>query len=271
MRVPKKYLLSIPAILIVLAFLNLHRKTEDTISSPISNGKILEEAGKMKKSKNPDWWLSSGGIMSLSNNMFATNIGRLPDNYYWRRIYSITNPQDTDNGYHSQNIFRLVTRKKWKDYSQSVYFYIDTINPSKSKNRNGSNGILFFNRYKDENNLYYAGIRVDGNVVIKKKVRGKYYTLAEKTLYSDKKYDRNKNYNLIPTHQWIGIKSEVRNISKDAVSIKLYIYNEQNEEWELVLDAEDDAKKSRLAKEGYAGIRTDFMDAYFKNYNIFEM
>ncbi len=235
----------------------------------------LEESGKMKESKNKDWWLNSGGIMRMDGNTFSTNIGNLPKNNRWRTLYAKTNPRDTDNGYHPQNIFRLVRKQEFHNFSQSVYFYIDKINLSESKNRNESNGILLFNRYQDGDNLYYTGIRVDGQAVIKKKIDEKYYTMIEKYVLNGKeKYNKSENYNFIPTKTWIGIKSEVKNTDDETVEIKLYADWNQSGNWQLILettDSEDAYGENPFLKGGYAGIRTDFMDVKLKDYNISEL
>jgi len=236
---------------------------------------ILEEASAMKKSKSPDWWLNSGGVMLSGKEEFSTNLGALAEDSRWRKLYSKTNSRDTDDGYYPQNIFRLVTRDRWKNFTQSVYFNIEKINLSESKYRNESNGVLLFNRYQDGDNLYYIGLRVDGDAVIKKKIADKYYTLAEKEVFSaDASYDKDKNPDLIPENAWIGIKSEVENIDNDSVSLKIYIDKEQNGNWQLVLEAKDKDKKNGDAiflDKGYAGIRTDFMDVKFKNYQLQRM
>jgi hypothetical protein len=236
-----------------------------------SNPKILEESGKMSASKNSDWWLNSGGLMNLEDNVFSTNISRLKKNSYWQKTYAKTNPQDTDNGYLPQNIFRLVSRKEQQNFFQTVYFYIENVNLTDSKNRNESNGILFFNRYMDGDNLYYAGLRVDGNAVIKKKIDEKYFTMAEKE-FTDKakEYDRDKNPNLIPAKKWIGLKSEIDN-DNETVNIKLYADWSGNGDWNLLLEAkdkEDKYGKSPFLKKGRTGIRTDFLDVRFKDYEI---
>ncbi|MFA5776994.1 MAG: hypothetical protein WC906_00960 [Parcubacteria group bacterium] len=238
---------------------------------------ILEETGKIKESKSADWWLNSGGIMDVgdNDNIFSTNIGNLPKNSKWQKLYAKNNPTDTDGGYKPQNIFRLVNRNKYQDFSQSFYFYINKINLSDSKNRNESNGILLFNRYQDGDNLYYAGLRVDGYFVVKKKIDEKYYTMDEKSfLTSGKKYSRNSNANFIPVKTWIGIKSEVKNTDDETVEIKLYVDWEQKGDWQLVLETTDSGDAygdNPFLDEGYAGIRTDFMDVEFKNYNAQEL
>lgn len=235
---------------------------------------ILEEAGKIKESKNPDWWLNSGGIMNVSGGSFSTNMGSLEKGSRWRKLYAKNNPEDTSNGHTPQNIFRLVNRNKYRDFSQSVYFKIDKINLTDSENRNGSNGILLFNRYQDGDNLYYTGIRVDGHAVIKKKIEGKYYTMKEKDILTNgNKYDKINSYNFIPVNNWIGIKSEIENTDEDTVLIKLYIDLEQKGDWQLVLETTDSGDaygENPFLEKGYAGIRTDFMDVEFKDYKVIE-
>ena len=235
----------------------------------------LEESSAMEKSASADWWLNSGGILNISKNEFSTNIGKMPKNSSWRKLYAKNNPRDTDKGYFPQNLFRLVSKSQWKDLSQQVYFYIEKINLSESDYRNESNGVLLFNRYQDGDNLYYTGLRVDGHAIIKKKIGDKYYTLKEKAvLTDDEKYDRVDNPNLIPEEEWIGIKSEVTNVGRNTVNIKLFLDREQTGDWELVLEAKDKGDQygdEPFRQAGRAGIRTDFMDVRFKNYSISEM
>lgn len=263
-------ILIIAAVLLAIFVDKKIRKT-----SEISEANILEESGLMKKSASNVWWLNSGGIAGVNGDIIAsTNLGALPKNSYWQKLYAKNNSRDTDGGYYPQNIFRLVTRNKYENLTQSMYFYIEKTNLSQSDYRNESNGILFFNRYQDGDNLYYTGFRVDGNAVIKKKINGKYYTLAEKDILTNsKKYDRVKNPNLIPEKDWIGIKSEVKNIDKETVDIKLYINKEGKEDWQLILetqDKKDEYGKAPFLEDGYAGIRTDFMDVKFRDYSISE-
>jgi len=233
---------------------------------------IIEEVDKMKNSENSDWWLNSGGILRIKEKEFSTNIGKIEKASYWRKLYAKNNPTDTDDGYYPQNLFRLVTKGKWKNFSQSVYFKIENINLSESKNRNESNGVFLFNRYQDGDNLYYTGVRVDGDVVIKKKIDGKYYTMAEKKLFEgDAKYNREENPSLIPEKQWIGIKSELSTDSFGRVDIKLFVDKDGDGNWELALekiDAGDKYGGKPIKNSGYAGIRTDFMDVAFRDYEI---
>jgi hypothetical protein len=233
---------------------------------------ILEESSSMKKSKSNDWWLNSGGIMLGTQEGFSTNVGALPEDNRWRKLYAKTNPRDTDAGFYPQNIFRLVTRSKWQDFAQSVYFKIDNNNLSESQYKNESNGVLLFNRYQDGDNLYYTGIRVDGQAVIKKKIKDKYYTLAEKEIFGKSKdCERDNNPNLIPQNRWIGIRSELKDAGGNTVSIKLYIDKEEKGDWQLVLEAKDKGDKygkSPFLEKGYAGIRTDFMDVRFRDFML---
>lgn len=237
------------------------------------SGNTLEESGEMSQSKSRNWWLNSGGLVTAREDIIATNEGSLDKNNKWRKLYSKNNPGDTDNGYHPQNIFRLVARTKRQDVDQQVFFMIDGLNLSDSKQRNESNGVLLFNRYQDGDNLYYAGLRVDGQAVIKKKIEDKYYTMVEKDVFANgRKYDKKDNPNFLPLHKWLGIKSEVRNIDNSIVDIKLYLSREDGS-WQPVLEAQDKGGKygdAPIFTSGYAGIRTDFMDVSFKNYNVGE-
>jgi hypothetical protein len=265
-------------LILIIAFAAIrlirYREAATVALPPVFENGTLEETGKMAESQSQRWWLNSGGLMTTENGVARTNFGDLPKDSSWRKLYAKTNARDTENGKQPQNIFRLVTRSEWQELTQQLYFNIEKINLSESEFRNESNGVLLFNRYQDGDNLYYTGIRMDGDVVIKKKIDGKYYTLAEKHLLTNgEKYDRIDNPNQLPLHAWFGLKSEVINIDKDTVGIKLFIDKEGNGNWQLALEAKDSSKKygkAPLTDAGFAGIRTDFMDVSFRDYKIEE-
>lgn len=233
----------------------------------------LEETGKMETSGNQYWWVNSGAFLHVYNGTGKTVFGELEKGSKWQKKYKDYNEIETDDGYHPQNIFRLVTRLKWKNYQQECYYKIDKYILSRAKERSESNGILLFNRYQDGDNLYYTGLRVDGTSVIKKKKKGKYYTMAQKAFYPGV-YNKKKNPNLLPIGKWIGIKSEVKDNPNGTVTINVYVDNNRSGEWTLALTAIDDGKKfggAVIRDEGYAGIRTDFMDVEFDDYKIEEI
>lgn len=246
-----------------------------TFSDSFSEKETLEEAGKMKSSKNSHWWVNSGALANFKEGILKTNQGDLDEDSNWRKLYNKNNSRDTEDGRQPQNIFRLVSRDQWQNLEQTLYFRINKINLSDSDYRNESNGVLLFNRYQDGDNLYYTGVRVDGHAVIKKKVADKYYTLAEKpVLTARENYDRNDSPNLLPINSWIGIRSEVTTISDDTVSLKLYVDKKNSGDWQLAAEAKDIPEKygkKIISDPGYVGIRTDFMDVEFKDYEIFEL
>ena len=174
-----------------------------------------------------------------------------------------------------REILRLVTRSKWQNMSQEVYFKINKDNMSASPNRNASNGVLLFNRYKDGNNLYYTGVRVDGAVVIKKKINGDYHTVAYKKVFPGS-YNRDTSPNLLPKNVWMGIKSEVKTGPNGTVAINVFMKKSPpaggvTGAWELAISGVDDGAKyggAAITESGYAGIRTDFMDLEFDDYRI---
>lgn len=229
----------------------------------------LQEAEKPSKSTSPYWWLNSGGVMDISEGKGATNQGNLPAISSWKILYNLSNPTDTDSGLRPQNIFRLVTRSKWQNFTEEVYFKINRLNLSESPNRNLSNGLLLFLRYQDGNNLYYAGVRVDGLAVIKKKIHGKYFTLAQEKIFEGN-YDRLTNPNLLPKNVWLGLRSEISD-QEGQVNIKLFIDEKNTGLYKLVLETKDTnggIDGGPISREGFAGIRTDFMDVEFKDFKI---
>ncbi len=237
--------------------------------SPLITEIIIEETPEMNVSKSDQWWLNSGGIATSLENTITTIQGDLADTDKWKVKYDTNNPSETDNGLHPQNIFRLVTRSKYQNVTQEMYFKINQYILSKDTHRSASNGVLFFHHYQDGDNLYYAGIRVDGAAVIKKKIKGNYFTLAYSPIYTEPKYDRSLNPNLIPINKWIGIRTEITNIDPSGVNLKLYGDLEGDGNWVLLTEAIDDGTKYggvAITKSGYAGIRSDFMDVEFRDY-----
>lgn len=248
-------------------------KLDEVEEKIVASENVLNEAGSMEESSSDIWWLNSGGLVYFDNEIGKTIQGDLDENNKWYQAYKKNNPRDTNDGKHPQNIFRLVTRGKWENLEQEAYFKINKDNLSISRYRNQSNGLLFFNRYQDGNNLYYTGIRVDGFAVIKKKINGIYYTMAYNRIITGK-YNRKKNPNLLPHNVWIGLQSEVKNESDGSVSIKVFMDRNRDGNWKLIAEAKDDGKQyggKAFLNEGYAGIRTDFMDVEFDDYKIEEL
>ena len=129
---------------------------------------------------------------------------------------------------------------------------------------------MLLNRYQDGNNLYYAGVRVDGSAVIKKKQNGTYYTLAFVPGIYPGAYDKSRNPNLLPSNKWIGIRCEIVNQSDGSVRIQLFIDKGWQGTWQLIAEAVDNGKAfgPAITHAGYGGIRTDFMDVMFENFRV---
>ncbi len=229
----------------------------------------IEENWPLHKSGNANWWVSSGAYLYYEGGIGKTIQGNLDTSDEWVGKFYRANATDTDNGYRPQNIFRLVYKNRAKDFTQSVYGKINYYEVSGSENRNASNGILLFNRYQDEFSLYYAGVRVDGKAVIKKKLNGTYSTLAVKSIFEGE-YDREKNPNLIPVDTWIGIKTVISTQEDKSTKISLYTDIGHTGEWTHVLEVVDDGKlyDSVITRAGYGGIRTDFMDVSFDDFRF---
>ncbi len=252
-----KILLILVAIAVIVFFGVKNRDEKD----------VLEEAGEINESKSQDWWVNSGALMKMVPTGGSTNIGSLPENSKWQKVYQEANATDTDNGFYPQNIFRLLTRATWQNFEEQAYFTIHTLNKSESPNRNDSNAILFFSRYKDSDNLYYAGIRVDGYSVIKKKINGIYSVLDERQLFPDKAaYDRENNSMLIPLKRPIGLRFETVTRKNGNVHLRLFADIGKTGIWTLVAEADDRPLSSAapLYEAGFGGVRTDFMDVSFE-------
>ncbi len=244
-----------------------------SFSDNFSKSYTLEENSPMEASSSPDWWVNSGGRMYMKDGVANSIFGELPTNDVWRLDYKDYSPVDTDQGYHPQNLLRFVQRDNWTNFNQSAYYKISKYHLSESDHRAESNGLLLFNRYVDGFNLYYAGIRVDGTLIIKKKKNGNYYTMAQKQVIPGT-WNRDSNPNLLPLNTWIGLKTNVTTLSGGKVSVKLYYDIGRKGSWTFGMEAIDDGKSyggSSILSKGHAGIRTDFMDVSFDDYSITEL
>ncbi len=236
---------------------------------------VLNEAGSMAESTSPYFWLNSGGMLTMKNGLGSTIQGSLPTGQRWQVAYASANPLDTDNGYHPQNLFRLVTKSTWKNVVEEVAFRINAMELSTTPNRDGYSGILLMSRYTgDGQTLYYAGLRQDGTAVIKKKINGVYYTLAQAPVFSGV-YNKLTNPNLIPANQWMKLRTETKDLANGDVSVTVYVDKANNGTWTKVLSATDHAGtyggSAVISGSAYAGIRTDYMDVDFDNYRLTEI
>lgn len=219
---------------------------------------VLDEAESYERSASEYWWLDSGGRLIIEDGVGKTLHGALTVTDGWRRRYAESSPVDTSDGRYPQNLFRLVTQREWEDVAISARFKVTKDNESSSANRNESNGLLLMSRYQDGDNLYYAGLRVDGHAVIKKKQDGAYTTLAERSVIEG----RYNGTNLLP-RGWIHLRSEIRTIG-NSVEIALYMSEDGNTGWIEVLTAKDTDRP--ILASGHVGIRTDFMDVEFDDF-----
>jgi hypothetical protein len=230
---------------------------------------ILEEAESLEKSADKCWWLDSGGIFNVKNGVSETIQGDLNPESYWKQIYQKNNPTDTDQGLHPQNIFRLVNKSKWQNISEQLLFRIKKYNQSTSPNRNATNGVLLMSRYVDGNNLYYAGLRVDGLAVIKKKINGTYITIASKQFANPP--NGKLESTALPLDRWIGEKFVTTNNPDGSVRLQFFADLSGSGEWQLLLDVNDTTSMSGfkpINDPGNIGIRTDFMDVEFSNFRV---
>jgi hypothetical protein len=232
----------------------------------------------MSNSSDQNWWVSSGGYLYLNNGTASTIQGRLPQNDTIRIAYSSSDGrEDTDKGYRPQNIFRMVNRNTWEgNYTEELYFKYSKYNNmtnAKGKNLGSENGISLMVNYKDADNLYYVGLRADGFAGIKKKIDGNYSALQSEVKVFPGDY---KHYdNLIPQDKWIGLRAVVEEHrqggtmpSKDQIYIAMYIDEKgDGSSWKYVTSYLDQ-NSTTIFKQGHTGIRTDFIDAQFRDFQV---
>jgi hypothetical protein len=180
----------------------------------------------------------------------------------------------------------MVNRNIWSgNYTEELYFKYSEYNNmtnAKGKNLGAENGFSLMVNYKDADNLYYVGLRADGFAGIKKKIGGEYSELQNPVKVFPGVY---KHYdNLIPQDKWIGLRAVVEhrqnsgsNImpGKDQVYIAMYIdekgdsSSSSSSSWKYVTSYLDQGEtKTTIFKQGHTGIRTDFIDAQFKDFKV---
>ena len=233
----------------------------------------LKEASSEDESSSPYFWLDSGAKLIIENGIGRTLQGKLSELDPWHVRYALSSRVDTSNGDYPQNLFRLLTRSSWENVRVDTSFRILADHFVDSPNQNASNGLLLMLRYTDGNNLYYAGIRMDGTAVIKKKYKGTYYTLAQKTIFSGR-YAEHANMNLLPHDTWISLRTEIITNLDGSVGISLYQKTEGAAGWTKILEAKDAGTfggTMPITGAGFIGIRTDFMDVAFKDFNALRL
>jgi hypothetical protein len=223
----------------------------------------LNEAGSMRDSGSPYFWLNSGGVFLISGGKGHTQQGRLPTGSTWQKMYEASNSLDTDKGYLPQNLFRFVTRSTWDDSRQEIDFKINKTNLTNTPNRAGYSGILLMSRYQDGNNLYYAGVRHDGTAVIKKKKNGTYTTLGSAKVWSGT-YHRTTNPNIIPQNKWMGLRMDTITQPDATTKVTLYIDENNSGSWKKLVEVTD---RNPVKGPAHTGIRTDYMDVSFDDYS----
>lgn len=234
---------------------------------PFGTSGTLKEASSASVSSSPYFWLNSGAELRIANGEGSTVIGTLPSNSLFRLLYSLSNPLDTEDGYRPQNIFRLLTKSAWQNADTSAKISIVRLNATDTPNRDGYSGALLMARYKDGNNLYYAGIRQDGRAVIKKKIGGAYYTLAERAVFPGT-YDRTTNPNLLPTGKWMGLKLSVINQSDGSARLALLYDADTTGIWTTLLTATDRGTGGPVLSSGSSGLRSDYFDLKMDDFRV---
>lgn len=242
--------------------------TSTTLCTTFPNYLTLEEAPSGSESMDQCFWVDSGALFFVKNKIGSTIVGEIDKESRWKSLYKLSAGEYTDKGTHPQNIFRLINKKNVQDVREELLAYIENYHLSTSSNRDKSNGIFLLARYHDSQNLYLGGIRVDGNAVIKKKSNGVYQTLGIVSYDNRHAYDRTSNPNILPVHTWIGIAVEVKNQKDHSTLIDLDLSFDQGTTWNRVLSVVDRVPEPQLYNAAATGIRSDFMDLYFKNYKV---
>ena len=273
MKYPLRFILAL--LFALIPFHPTLANTPAVVSSPFlytfNSAGVLKESGSMNESSSPYFWLNSGAYLLAQNGLGKTVQGALPATDPWRLLYAANNPLDTGNGYYPQNIFRLVTKNSWTNYVEEMQFKIQHTNLTNTPNRDGYSGVLFFSRYRDSDTLYYAGIRMDGMAVIKKKVGGTYYTMASAKVFPGT-YNKQSMPSLLPQRQWMRMRLVTEDMLDGSVSLVLYLDKHNTGAYVEVARATDrnglHNNTPVIGGPGYAGMRTDYQDVFFNDFKL---
>lgn len=229
----------------------------------------LNQTATVSQSGSPYWWVAGGGQLQVISGLGQSLQGNISSLNRWSSTYKLSNPFETDKGLHPQNVFLMFSRTPQLNIDQTVSVKINRDNLNTLSNRKPWNGIFLMSRWLDNNNYYYAGIRHDGNAIIKKKVNGIYYTLAQKQILPGV-YNATSNPNLLPKNVWIKMRSVTyTDTATGNVHVKLYTDQNQSGNWVLSLETVDNGSKGvKVNSQGLLGLKSDFMDISMDNYNL---
>lgn len=250
----------------IVTFTPLLAIAQSALNLTFSTSATIQETSTASLSSDPYLWVDRGAKLIMVNGLAQTIQGSLPTTDPWRATYAKAAPSATDNGAHPQNLFLSFTKTSWQNVTARIYVNRIVDNLSNAANRHAYNGESIIARYKDTNNYYYAGIRADGGVVIKKKYNGVYTTLASKKLFPGT-YNETSNPNLIPLNTWIGMKFDVTNNSAGAPVLTFYTDVGKTGTWTKQLSVVDD-KTPGIASAGTVGIQSDYADVKFDNFVV---
>ncbi|MDP3963129.1 MAG: hypothetical protein Q8Q39_01395 [bacterium] len=236
---------------------------------PFTSNGILRETSAKNDSTSPYWWLQSGGLLTISGGAGNTIQGDLSAADPLRIAYAKKTPGLSDNGFHPQNLFKLLTKSAWENGSQQITATISGQNLYAADNVHPWNALSLISRYRDSTTFYLASLRMDGTAVIKKKTANQYYTLASSKVLAGT-YDSIANPSLLPEDKPIVLRSDTETAADGSVTIRFYVDIGKTGSWKLAAEAHDtgSAGGSPITGAGLNGIFGDFMDIRMDDYAI---
>jgi hypothetical protein len=241
---------------------------------------VLEETGSIDEGNDEESWVNSGAafiverLRDKGQDMLVgrTLLRQVKDNglrLKWRKEYKTSNPKDTLGGTLPETVFRLFYKKKLKDYSFEVYFYIEEYYAIDAPERKGVNGVVICLRATEKSDGYYTYVCADGGLRIKMRQNdgADYTTFVEEHgvfpgTYSQKP-GAGTSQCLLPQKQWVGLKGEVLTLDDGTVRLRLFLDRKADGSWEQIAETID--KGASFPAEGYTLLRSDFMGVRFRN------
>src|SRR6185503_13778796 len=212
-----------------------HAQTDPSFYYTFNNPGTLNEALSIAQSTSPYFWLRDGGILAIAGGAGTQrDAGR----------------------------FLLLERALVRDSTTDALLNRTAEVFSSAADAQPYDGEAVYARYGDDNNFYYAGLRADGTVILKKKQEGAYATLAQAPLFGGT-YSAS-HPDLIPHNTWIGLRLSVTTLASGAAKLVFFVDVGNTGSWKEVLSATD---TTPLAA-GLSGIESDHADMEISSFKF---
>jgi hypothetical protein len=231
-------------IAVSIAWVLLHTTTAVLLSTQFPrNGLVTNEFAyehplSPQAVLSPVWEVTSGSLFAR-------------DGAGWTGVPDGIAPGPTSSAHNDSAVFRLRTRRAdFTNVAVSFRLSVSQFVTTPRTPAEAYDGVHVWLRYQDPQTLYFVSVdRRDGQLVIGKKLNGKYYHSLRVPGHP------------FPLHRWVAIKTTVASHGKTVV-IRLSI------DGHIVAHLTDGATSPAILTPGRVGIRGDNTEAEFKDFQV---